>query len=219
MAKFFGNIADKYNFEKILDDVKATEGYTEWDYLFKDIDKKIEDIENHPDADWVIPLYNAGYQEPMWNGMGYSPGIQFTGDVVSVLGELFGTICTQCWINRLPIDRIASAHKDRDGREKELLELGTLVRYHVHLGEPDPGHIFWVENKCHYMEAHGNCYKWDDYLSLHGGANTGYTDKFIMIYRGLIPFKPFNFEYVWSEGTGGGAWDDVRLKLDDGRII
>jgi hypothetical protein len=219
MAKFLGNIADKYDFWKIVQDVKTSDGYSEWDYLFKDIDKKISNMHLYPDADWAMPLHSAGYQEPMWNGIGYSPGIQFDGEVIKVLDKMFGTICTQCWINKLPIDRLAAAHKDRDGREEVLLKLGTLVRYHVHLGDPDPGHVFWVENKCHYMEKHGNCYKWENYLSLHGGSNTGYTDKLIMIYRGLIPHEPFEFDYVWSEGTGVGAWDDVRLKLADGRIV
>lgn len=219
MADFFGNISNEYDFWKIVEAVKSTNGYSEWDYLFKDIDKKISKLHLYPDADWAIPLYRAGYQEPMWNGIGYSPGVQFGGQVVEVLDRLFGTICTQCWVNKLPVDRLAAAHKDRDGREDELLKLGKLVRYHMHLGDPDPGHVFWVENKSHYMESHGNCYKWNDYLSLHGGSNTGYTDKMIMIYRGLIPHEPFNFKYVWSEGSGVGAWDDVRLKLDDGRII
>lgn len=219
MAKFFGNIADKYDFRKIVEEISSKEGNVEWDYLFQNLEIKKERIHLIPDADWAIPLYEAGYQEPFWNGIGYSPGVQFSGDVIKVLDNLFGSICTQCWINKLPVDRLAAAHKDRDGREDELLKLGKLVRYHIHLGDPDPGHVFWLEGKCHYMEEHGNCYQWDDSLSLHGGSNTGYKDKMIMIYRGLVPYDNLNFQHVWSEGTGGGAWDDVRLKLDDGKIV
>lgn len=219
MATFFGNIAHAYDFRSIIEKVKTSQGYQEWDYLFKDIDKKLA-LETLPaDSDWILPLYQAGYQDPQWNGLGYSPGIQFEGDVIPVLDKLFGSICTQCWINKLPINRSAPAHRDRDGREEELSKLGTLVRYSIHLGDPDPGHVFWVEGHAHYMEEHGNCYKWDDYLSLHGGSNTGYTDKFIMIYRGLIPYENLDYKYVWSEGTGVGAWDDVRLQLPDGRIV
>lgn len=223
MAKRICNIANDFDFsdifsdiEKFKDEVMVINCIEEYKERLKTITQE-EMLKESPDYQWVANLVNAGYRDPLWIGPPtYNPSIHFKTDIVYFLDKLFGTYCTQCWINKTLPGSMSCPHFDMDEREEILSKYGTLKRYTIHIGEPDFGHIFVVEGTCMYMQPHGEVYEWDQNLSLHAGANIGLTPKYLLIYRGLVPHEPFDYQYVWDEINENNS---VRLKLSNGDII
>jgi len=219
MTKRIGNIAENFDLYNILDQIKPYENEAIEEHEIEKFRNKIEkndpEVDILPDYDWIIPLVKSGYSDPIIVGPSpFEPGVHFDTDIVYFLDKLLGTICTQCWINTLNPGQNAVPHRDRDGREEKLQELGELIRVTVHLGDPEYGQIFWIEDTCLYMQPHGEAWQWSSPTALHGGTNLSYTQKRLLIYRGLKPYKDFNYEYVWEQGE-----NSVLLKLDDGSII
>jgi hypothetical protein len=216
MAKHIGNISKEFDFSGIIKSIlDESNGHRDIVTVF---DKDGNPRSDLPEGSFLRKLtedlYKAGYKDPVWNGITYYPYTHFPEDIVYFLDKKFGTICTQCWINKVKPNAGVAPHRDWDDREEELSKWGESVRYSLHLGDPDPGHIFWIEGQCMYMQPQGEIYQWDDPLSLHGGSNSGYTNKYLLVYRGIKPYKKFDFEYVWQNDN-----DSVKFKLPDGRII
>lgn len=216
MAKRIGNISEEFDLSNIIKEIqKPDNGYRDVVRIFdKNGNLNKEMLEEPLSESVIVDLYNAGYKDPVWNGITYYPHTHFSEDIVYFLDKKFGTICTQCWINKVKPGSIVAPHRDWDGREKQISKLGESLRYSIHLGDPDPGHIFWLEGQCMYLQSNGELYQWDDPLSLHGGSNSGYTDKFLFVYRGLKPFKQFKYEYIWQTDN-----DSVKIKLEDGTVV
>jgi hypothetical protein len=214
MAKNLGNISNEFNFEGIVESLNTPNNG------FKDVISILDEngsLKQTSDAraqETMSKLFAAGYKDPVWNNLTFFPNTHFSEGIVHFLDKKLGTVCTQCWINRVPPGAVVPPHTDWDGREEELEKLGELFRYSLHIGQPDPGHMFWLEGDCLYMEDEGQLYQWNDSGALHGGGNSGYTNKYLLIYRGLKPHTKFDFEYVWQEDN-----DSVLLKLKDGTII
>lgn len=223
MAKNLGNISNKFDFTDIFNDLekfKDLEVTVNVIEEFKEYEKHSTPekmLEESSDFQWVGHLVKAGYRDPIWIGPPtFNPSVHFKTDIVHFLDNLLGTYCTQCWINKTLPGSVSCPHFDIDEREEILSRYGVLKRYTIHIGEPDVGHIFVVEGKCMHMEPHGEIYEWDENLSVHAGANIGLTPKYLLIYRGLVPFEPFEYEYVWDEIDDNNS---VRLRLSDGTVI
>lgn len=210
------NIQQEFDTDKIYQELKNSNGYggdifffTEYETL---LDSYIKTGEPK-DMEWVKSLYNAGYVDPITHAYTHNPGVHFCPDIIYFLDNYLGTICLQSWVNELRPGEFLPLHKDDDNKD-HLEELGTIEMYCVHIGDPDPGHLFFLENHCCYMEPPGTVYKWDNRFSLHGGANIGYTNKYILLYLGLRPHESFEFEYVWSYNM-----EPMQIKLSDGKIL
>jgi hypothetical protein len=160
-------------------------------------------------------LMDAGYPNPPCIGTMYYPHWHYPLDVVLALDRMFGTICTFSFVSECMPGHVVPHHPDWDGREERLLELGTIEAYHVHISKPEPGHVFMIEGHAYHMEEQGNIYRWDDYTSWHSGANSGFNKKYFMVYRGLRPHTPFEYEYVFEE-----QHDSVKFKITStGEIV
>lgn len=216
MATYFGNISDEFDLNLIMSQLTNSKGYGGDIYYFKDYDKHLElyrKTGSPSDMSWIESLYNAGYKDPISTATTHNPGAHFSEDIIYFLDKRFGTYCAQSWVNKLPPGKFIPLHVDNDHKD-HLAKYGTLETYSIHLGDPDPGHVFFLENTCCYMEPQGTVYKWNDPFCLHAGANLGYTDKYILLYIGLRPHTPFNFEYIWSDNM-----DPIQMKLENGTII
>ena len=210
MAKFVDNISNQFDLGPIVHAVNdINNGHHDIIRMYGE-----DGTQLMPDEFIKVYGVEAGLKDPLWDNYTLYPHTHFPEAIVHFLDNLLGTICTQCWINRVRPGVCAIRHKDFDNREDKLAELGVLERYSLFLGKPEIGHVFMVEGTAYYMEEHGNLYKWDDHMSEHAGANAGLKHKNLFIYRGLRLYKPLDFEYVWQTDN-----DSVLLKLKDGTII
>lgn len=213
---FFKNLSDEINFDEFMSNL--TVGFQEEMYMFDENGNVPDDLEGE-DKEFAEKIHKAGYKDPIGCDMLYYPHFHFDEKIVYQLDKIFGTVCTMFWINRALPGRAILPHVDVDEREDELEEYGELIRYHIHVGKPEPGHIFIQGETVFHMEKQGNCYRWDDHRGIHSGSNTGLSPKFLMSYRGLILdpehrdlFK--DHSYIWN-----GEQETVRIKLKDGRIL
>jgi len=214
MAVFLENISKKFNLSDIMKSVNdLTLGHRDIIRMYDEDGKPLYDNSKET-LEFVKKVKDAGLKDPIWDNFTLYPNTHFSEDIVYFLDKLLGTVCTQCWINRVRPGITATRHRDFDNRESELLKFGNLERYSLHLGKPEIGHIFMVENVAMYMQEEGNLYKWDDHMAEHAGANAGFTYKALFIYRGLRLKEPLEYEYVWQTDN-----DSVLLKLKDGTII
>jgi hypothetical protein len=216
MTTRIGNISKEFDLEKMLGQLRSNPGYEADICYFENYKNNLQTYKKTgipSDMKWVIPLFEAGYKDPINRAATHNPGVHFDSDIIYFLDKKLGTYCVQAWVNRLEPGQFMPLHIDNDKKD-HLLEYGELESYSIHIGEPQPGHLFFIENHCHYMEPSGEMYKWNDRFSLHGGANIGYTTKYILIYQGLRPKQPFNFTYKWSDNM-----TPISMELDNGTIL
>lgn len=215
MATYVGNLSNIIDFKKVLENLGS--GCLE-DSNIKDEDGNLRE-EAASDERWV-KLYEAGYPGLVCSGKIYTARHHFDEDVVHRLDEFFGTVCVRMLISEFTPGHVVPPHFDyiRENDpdlEKKILELGTIEAYHIHIGDPEEGHIFVINGRCHYNEESGNCYKWENCYDWHCSTNTGFKNKYLMSYFGLKPYKPLpEYTYRFHDDT-----EQVDLVFSDGSIL
>jgi len=221
MAKLIGNIDEYLNCTQLVKDCVG--GFREYQ-TFRDKDGNIDRVSqllvNDPKADErLVKVIKANYPGPMCDGLIYT-GAHFPEKYIRLLDEYLGTVCVRVVVSEFDPGKVTVPHYDwareKDKKaEAKLLEYGDIEGYHVHLGEPEEGHGFMIEGECCYMQAQGNIWKWDNYLSWHSAVNTGWNPKRILSYFGLRLKKDLpNYTYKYNDKSEG-----VELVLDDGTIL
>jgi len=161
-----------------------------------DWDNVIRDIENI-DPEYVGPSHKRGDNVPgldpildMWEQAGYKtvyeggtagwdmfiPGKQFDQSIVDAWNNYYNLDCKNVWISRVWPGLFAPIHWDVHDDEEKLPE---CPRYHCHIGKPQWGHIFIVDDKCLYNRAQGETFRWENRKLWHAGTNCGTTPKYI----------------------------------------
>jgi len=138
------------------------------------------------------PKHKAGDNIPgleeitdMWAAAGYGrsvqwdmfyPGVHFDNTVVEQFVEWSGMPdFTSAWVSRIHPGYFAPIHWDVQDNEP----LPDTIRYHVHMTQPQFGHVFIVEDQCLYNQAQGSAYKWSSRKAWHAGTNCGLAPKYI----------------------------------------
>jgi hypothetical protein len=160
-----------------------------WDYVIKDLENNIPEYvgpshkrgDNLPGLDPIIDMWDrAGYKTVHEGGTAgwdmFIPGKQFDQQIVDLWNEFYDLNCKNVWISRVWPGRFAPIHWDVHDNEDKLPE---CPRYHSHIGKPQWGHIFIVDNKCLYNQPQGITYKWVNRKLWHAGTNCGITPKYI----------------------------------------
>lgn len=206
MTKYIGNLNEVIDTKELLDSLG--EGFYEvfnvWDTIPSGTNKK--DIER-----WK----SAGYPDPICDGPCHFPHFHFNSKFLYAINSRLNIIADRCAISVTRPGQVVPPHIDQDGREKSLSSIGEIKGFHIHLGQPEQGHVFMIENQAFHMQDCGNIYEWDNWESLHSGANVGLTTRYIMAIRGVRPHKPLNYQYLWNADDP----EKLQFKLDDGRVI
>jgi len=82
---------------------------------------------------------------------------------------------------RLVPGRFAPWHWDI--RNKETIDKFNsygkpIIRLHIHMSKPEPGHVFFVKEHCFTNKKQGSMYKWSAWTDYHAGGNCGLTSKY-----------------------------------------
>jgi hypothetical protein len=161
-----------------------------WDSVINDCDNNfttyIEPINQRGDSvlgvDSILDMWdNAGYKTVNDGGTVawdmFLPGEHFDQTVIDQFVEYFQiNEYKTAWISRINIGRFAPIHWDVDDSNEPL---DDSFRYHCHIGKPQWGHTFIVENQCFYGEQQGSTYRWDSRKYWHAGTNCGLTPKYL----------------------------------------
>jgi len=79
-----------------------------------------------------------------------------------------------CWISMIMPGRCAPWHVD------QYKVLDNIKRYHCHIGEPETGHVFMIEDEYYTNVDKGNAYSWNSVYAWHAGFNAGRSPKFLL---------------------------------------
>lgn len=213
MAKYIGNLNEVVSTKELLDSLG--EGMYEVCYMRDEQGRLKEELLDGVQAENVSNWDRAGYPDPICNGVIHCPHFHFDDKFLHAINQRLNIIADRCAISVTRPGQVIAPHTDVDGREESLRSIGEIKGFHIHIGEPDPGHVFMIENQTFYMQDCGAIYEWDQWDSPHSGANAGLTTRYVIAIRGVRPSTPLNYEYVWDENE----MEYLRFKLDDGRII
>jgi hypothetical protein len=181
-AKFLGNCSEIVNWNEVIADLLTQSastiapisgnGYLD-NCLPDEIAKSNEFEEN-------IKIWkDAGYKSVNQGGsaewhMFYS-GINFDQAIVSKVADFFKIEkVNRCWISMIYPGKCSPWHVDQ-----HVVPENTK-RYHCHIGTPEMGHVFMIENDYFINTSQGDTYLWNDVYAWHAGFNAGRTPKFLL---------------------------------------
>jgi hypothetical protein len=114
----------------------------------------------------------------------YKPGRHFDKEFVDIFSNFVKATPLVIFVSEIQPGKMAPWHWDIDQFETEHSKLGTLVRYHLHLSKPSPGHVFIVDDQVFYNEEQGNVYQWGNRKAWHAGTNCGMYPKYLFSFKG-----------------------------------
>lgn len=213
MATYIGNINELISTSDLLNSLGT--GMYEVCHMRNQQGQLKEELLNGVQKENVENWYRAGYPDPICNGTVHCPHFHFDEKFLFAINKKLNIIADRCAISVTLPGQVIAPHTDVDGRELSLSSLGEIKGFHIHLGMTDPGHVFMIENQTFYQQQCGAIYEWDNWHSLHSGANAGLTTRYIMAIRGVRPTTPIDYQYLWDENEV----EYLRFQLPDGRVV
>jgi hypothetical protein len=183
MIEYLGNcnhLIDWDNFIKEIENVKPMIGYQFDEDRSSSIDLAVVET---ADA-WRkagYPMDNKKEDSPIAWEAWYS-GVHFDNVISDKISNYLGIMPIDVsMVTRLVPGRFAPWHWDI--RDKKTVDKFNsygkpIIRLHIHMNKPAPGHVFFVKEHCFYNEDQGSMYKWADWRDYHAGANCGLVSKY-----------------------------------------
>lgn len=182
MAEYLGNTNHLVDWDKFISDLEKIEpmvGYQFEEDRKESLDPAVAEVRDL----WLNAGYvaNSSRDNPLAWEAWYS-GVHFDSAVPDVLCKELGIKPIDVsMVTRLIPGRFAPWHWDiRDQETIEKFESYNkpIVRVHIHMNKPEPGHVFVIDDHTFYAEEQGSMYKWPDWKSWHAGGNCGLKSKY-----------------------------------------
>jgi hypothetical protein len=180
-ADYLGNIKDIFNCEELIDQIKDRQG----EIHRSNINLPPDNIEYDNHLVLKRMATEAGYDEN--NAMEfhhYKPEVDFDNKFVEIFSNFVKATPLVVFVSRINPGKCVPWHWDIDPYEGENIKKGELVRYHMHLSNPQPGHVFILEDHAFYYVDQGSVYQWHDRKSWHAGSNCGLVPKYLFSFKG-----------------------------------
>lgn len=177
MKNFFGNTNSIINWDEVISSLK---------------DGKIKKVEL---SDHLYGEKGFNSIMDMWSKAGYDsansiewinfyPEEHFDKNIEEVFSKFVNKKIVRSWISMVRPGKCAPIHVDIDDRIDEFRSTPGLERFTCHIGKPEIGHVFLLEDICFHKEPQGNVYKWDRFDLWHGGGNVGWNPKYLYNFIG-----------------------------------
>lgn len=190
MIEYLGNsnhLVDWDKFIKQLQTILPMVGYQFSEDRAESQDPRVVKIA----SDWT----NAGYnmikdKDSSISWEAWYSGLHFDSTITDKICDYLGIIPIDVsMVTRITPGRFAPWHWDiRDNATEERFESygKSIIRVHIHMSRPEPGHVFVVGDHCFYNEEQGSIYRWPNWKSYHGGANCGFKCKYQFSIIGVL---------------------------------
>lgn len=179
-AKFLGNCSGVINWNSVVQDIKQQIAPTVAPMRGMGYSNRVPDkIELSDEFNKTLEIWNtAGYKATDEGGSVewhmFYPDLNFDKSVVETFCDYYKiSSYTNCWISVIHPGNISPWHVD------QYKINNNNKRYHCHIGLPEMGHIFMLENDYFINNTQGDAYVWNDAKSWHSGVNAGKTSKFL----------------------------------------
>lgn len=166
-TKFLGNCKHVIDWDRVILDCSKAKG----EVRPLDSDKKgIDEIKSVWENNGYIPAQAGGSAE--W--IMHYPGHSFDLSVVDKFCEFYSIESyTSCWISEVRQGFCVPWHFDI------MPVCENARRIHCHIGVPDPGHIFIIDNEHYLSQQQGNAFEWKNIKAWHSGVNIGTARKYL----------------------------------------
>jgi len=123
---------------------------------------------------------NAGYKKVSEGGSAewymYYPSINFDESLVKDYMSFLGVQeINACWISMVKPGYCCPWHID----QHELRSF-QKKRFHTHIGKPQMGHVFMIEQDYYINQEQGTTFLWNDPFLWHAGFNGGRETKWLL---------------------------------------
>lgn len=109
----------------------------------------------------------------------YFSGKQFDHKFIETVCESLQVQNIASWVSAIHPGNYAPWHYDTQVDET-YFNRPCVERYHIHLENWKPGHVFFVGDNALINYSQGDVYKWDSWKDWHAGANAGYSTKYTL---------------------------------------
>ena len=114
----------------------------------------------------------------------FKPGKHFDNEFVNTFANYVSATPIVTFISEIKPGYMAPWHWDIDPFEDENAKKGEIIRFHMHLSKPEPGHVFILEDQVFYNIPQGNVYHWHNIKAWHAGTNCGMVPKYLFSFKG-----------------------------------
>lgn len=182
-VKFIGNLSDKFDCDQIIAQCLEHSGEIHKGVIQLPVD--------HPEYESFSILdkmaKSAGYYEnDAMEFRHFKPEFHFDQKFVDIFSEFVGATPLVTFVSEIKPGKMAPWHFDIDPNDKENRKKGQLVRYHLHLSKPQPGHVFIIDQEVLYNIPQGNIYQWENVFDWHAGTNCGIVPKYLFSFKGYV---------------------------------
>jgi hypothetical protein len=115
----------------------------------------------------------------------YLPRNDFDFSIVETFCDIVKIDPINAWISRVRPGHFVPQHWDANDNEEKYNAMANLVRFSCHIGPPEFGHIFLLENELFYNMPQGTIVKWPARTSWHGSFNIGLQNKYLFNIFGI----------------------------------
>ena len=189
MYKFIGTCADVINWYtfadnllKIPDPIKPVRNSNieEAGHIFAEY--------SDPESQLIMKnWFDCNYNLDSAKWVNYESTINYGSDITTKFGRFVGVRPLKSWVTRLDPGCTAPYHPDLESDLAPHLSKGKIVRYTCHMCDDGVGAAFFLEDHFFYNQPNGNVYRWDNWLSWHGGVNAGTKPHWLFSFWGLEP--------------------------------
>jgi hypothetical protein len=179
-AKFLGNCSDVIDWNTVIEDIKQQIPPTIAPMRGEGYSKRVPDkIEMSDELNKTFEIWDAaGYKTTDEGGSVewhmFYPGSNFDESIVKKFCDRFNIEhYDNCWISVIHPGHISPWHVD------QYKIKDTNNRYHCHMGMPEMGHIFMLENDYFVNGTQGDTFVWNNPKAWHSGVNAGRSPKFL----------------------------------------
>jgi hypothetical protein len=183
MVEYLGNCSDIVDWDQFINQLEKIEPMIGYQYDENRAESQDITVKEIASA-WATagyPMTNTSSNSPLAWEAWYS-GVHFDQTIQDKICDLLGiTPIDVSMVTRLIPGRFAPWHWDI--RNSETIERFSsygkpIIRVHIHMTRPQPGHVFVIGNHCFYNEEQGSMYKWVNWQDYHAGANCGLGAKY-----------------------------------------
>lgn len=175
MAKFIGNCSNIIDWDDVIIVLEnETPEYIGPGHSFNDDIKELENIKQIWKDSFSLSSEGGTVGWDM-----FFPGKQFDQKIADIFCEYVGLEQPHSvWISRIWPGNFAPVHWDVNSDEDSIGD-GEFTRYHCHIQDSLPGHVFIVDDELFYNKNKGDIFLWNSRKSWHAGANCGLEPKYI----------------------------------------
>lgn len=173
--QFLGNTNNLIDWDNFIEDIKKQNGYPNC------LARSNEDFDEKMPYHMLLKSANINWNNVKWTDY----NLEIENQIVKIFSGVVKSKMLRCFVSKVDPGVCVPTHWDEG--DIELIkhsDKNRISRYICFIQDPQPGHVFVVENECFYDVTKGSIFKWGKHTDFHSTANTGFSSHYIFHFLG-----------------------------------